>query len=81
MTLFKDSLAEEQLVKLGLNLRQIKAVSYVKERGKITNREYQEINSVSRQTASNDLSEITDKYRIFVNVGVGAGSYYEINRQ
>jgi ATP-dependent DNA helicase RecG len=81
VTLFKDNLVEEQLVRLGLNLRQVKAVSYVKEKGKITNKEYQEINSVSRQTASNDLSEITDKYRIFVNIGVGAGSYYEINRQ
>jgi ATP-dependent DNA helicase RecG len=45
-----------------LNERQIKAVLYVKEKGKITNKEYQELNSASRQTASNDLSEIVDKY-------------------
>lgn len=78
--LFKDRFSKEQLQQLGLNDRQIKAVLYVKEKGKITNKGYQEINSVSRQTASNDLSEITDKYKIFVNVGVGAGSYYEISR-
>jgi ATP-dependent DNA helicase RecG len=76
--LFKDRFTEEQLRKLGLNERQIKAVLYVKEKGKITNAEYQQLNSVSRQTASNDLSEIVDKYLIFSNVGVGAGSYYEI---
>jgi ATP-dependent DNA helicase RecG len=53
-------------------------VLFVKEKGKITNAEYQKINNVSRQTASNDLSEIIDKYFIFGNIGAGAGSYYEI---
>ncbi|MDR2692520.1 MAG: DeoR family transcriptional regulator, partial [Dysgonamonadaceae bacterium] len=79
VTLFKDRFSEKQLQQLGLNERQIKAVLYVKEKGKITNKEYQELNSVSRQTASNDLSEIVAKYLIFSNAGVGAGSCYEIS--
>jgi ATP-dependent DNA helicase RecG len=77
--LFKDRFSEEQLQQLGLNGRQVKAVLYVKEKGRITNKEYQELNSVSRQTASNDLSEIVYKYLIFNNMGAGAGSYFEIS--
>lgn len=51
----------EQLTKLGLNERQQKAVEYVKEKGKITNKEYQNINSISERTASRELSELVDK--------------------
>lgn len=49
--LFKDRFTEEQLQKLGLNERQVKAVFHVKEKGRITNKEYQEINNVTEQTA------------------------------
>ena len=38
--IFKDFYTSERLQSLGLNKRQIKAVLYVKERGRITNREY-----------------------------------------
>ena len=41
----KDIYTEEYLHRVGLNERQIKAVMYAKEKGKITNREYQELNS------------------------------------
>jgi len=34
-----------------LNERQIKAVMYVKEIGRIANKEHQELNNISRQTA------------------------------
>jgi ATP-dependent DNA helicase RecG len=74
--LFKDNLVEEQLVKLGLNQRQVKAVLYVKDKGRITNKEYQEINSVAKPTATRDLSELTDTYKILKNSGFGAGSTY-----
>jgi len=57
----KDILTVEYLKGLGLNERQIKAVMYVKERGKITNREYQRNFSVSRQTATRDLTELVNK--------------------
>ena len=42
ITLFKDRFTEEQLRKMGLNERQVKAVLSVLENGKITNNEYQE---------------------------------------
>jgi ATP-dependent DNA helicase RecG len=76
--LFKDRFTEEQLKQLGLNNRQIKAVLYVKEKGKITNKEYQEINSVAKPTATRDLAELIDIYKIFHNSGFGAGSIYEL---
>lgn len=44
----KDVYTEEYLTKLGLNERQVKAVLYVKKNGKITNKEYQEINNVKK---------------------------------
>ena len=47
--------------KIGLNERQIKAVMYVKEKGKITNKEYQSIADISKRTASRDLKELINK--------------------
>ncbi|MDR1876749.1 MAG: putative DNA binding domain-containing protein [Flavobacteriaceae bacterium] len=79
--LFKDKFSEEQLQNIGLNPRQIKAVQFVKEKGKITNKEYQEINSVLRRTATNELTELEEKYTILKNTGYGAGSYYELIAQ
>ena len=72
----KDVYTEEHLRKLGLNERQIKAVMFAKEKGKITNKEYQELNKVSKQTATRDLKEIEEK-RIFERVGsTGKGTFY-----
>ena len=74
----KDYYTEERLKEMGLNDRQIKAVIYVKEKGKITNKEYQEINNCSRNTASNDLRRLVES-DILKESGVkGAGSYYNI---
>lgn len=79
VTLFKERFSEEQLKQLGLNDRQIKAVLYVKKQGRITNKEYQEINSVAKPTATRDLSELTDTYKMLKNSGFGAGSIYELS--
>jgi len=77
--LFKDRFSEEELQKLGLNERQIKAVLYVKEKGKITNAEYQDINSVSRRTATRDITELVENFKMIEQTGsVGAGSYYKL---
>ncbi|OQC17177.1 MAG: Divergent AAA domain protein [Firmicutes bacterium ADurb.Bin080] len=72
----KDIFNEEELRKRGLNERQIKAVKYVKEKGKITNREYQEISKISERTATRDLFDLVIK-KIFVQVGsTGKGTNY-----
>lgn len=57
----KDIYNEEYLTSLGLNDRQVKGVFYTKETGKITNGEYQELNEVSKSTATRDLSDLVDK--------------------
>jgi ATP-dependent DNA helicase RecG len=75
--LFKDKFSEEQLQKLELNDRQIKAVLYVKEKGKITNSEYQALNSVSKRTATNDLAELVETHKILRQSGASVGTYYE----
>ena len=74
----KDLFNEEELQAKGLNPRQIKAVMYVKEKGQITNSEYQKINTVSRQTATKDLNELTKVFKLLINNGFGAGSYFEL---
>ncbi len=60
VTMFKNNLTKEQLTKLSLNERQLKAVEYVKEKGKITNKEYQSLNTISERTASRELSELVE---------------------
>ena len=74
----KDIYNEEILQSKGLNPRQIKAVLYAKEKGKITNREYQVINEVSRVTATRDLKDLVDKNIISFNEKAGAGASYEL---
>ena len=60
----KDIYNKEYLTNLGLNERQVKAVLFAKEKGKITNSDYQGLNEVSKSTATRDLSELVDKKMI-----------------
>ncbi len=78
ITLFKNNLTQEHLIKLGLNDRQVKAIFFVKEKGKITNKEYQEIFGVARMTATRDLKELVEKGVLKSSDTKGAGSYYEL---
>ena len=75
VTFFKDKWHEENLKKLDLNERQIKAIKYVKENGKITNREYREINSLSDEGARIDLNILVEK-NILVPTGKGRNVHY-----
>lgn len=77
VTLFKNNLTEERLAELGLNERQIKAVAFVKEKGKITNSEYQILNTISDRTASRDLESLTD-LNVFVKEGEKKGTTYKL---
>ena len=74
----KNIYTEEYLRSLGLNERQINAVAYVKEKGKITNKEYRELTGVSRQMATIDLSEMVKK-NVFERIGkAGKGIAYQL---
>ena len=73
----KDIYNEKYLQSLDLNERQVKAVLYVKEKGKITNSDYQTLNNVSKATATRDLTELVEKHKIFKRTGdIGAGTNY-----
>ena len=74
----KDIYNDEYFTGLGLNERQIKAVLYVKEKGKITNSDYQEINEIAERTASRDLADLVSK-KILINSGLkGTGAFYTL---
>jgi len=76
----KDIYNTEYLKTLNLNERQVKAVIYTKNNGKITNKIYQEICDVSKGTATKELNELINKFKILTRKGnVGAGTFYEIN--
>jgi len=66
------------LQSLKLNDRQIKAILFAKENEKITNSKYQEINDCSRNTASNDLSELIEKELLKSSGQKGAGAFYSL---
>jgi len=76
----KDIFNEEELRKRGLNERQIKAVKYVKEKGKITNREYQELSNISRQMATIDLSHLVEKGILTMKGKAGKGIAYQLTK-
>ncbi len=77
ITLFKDRYTEEQLRKIGLNERQVKAVLYVVENGSITNSDYQKISDASERTALRDLDDLVVK-NILQKKGEKKGTYYEL---
>lgn len=74
----KDIFDLEYFKSLGLNDRQIQAMKYVKENGKMTNSEYQTNYSVARNTATRDLTELVEKGLLKSSESKGAGSFYEL---
>ena len=73
VTLFKNKYSTDQLQKLGLNERQVKAVLYVLENGNITNSQYQKLTDTSKPTATRDLQELEAK-GILINKGTKGSS-------
>ena len=69
---------EEYLRNIGLNERQIEAFFYVKEKGQITNKEYQELCNVKDRLATKELKDLVNK-DVFKKIGTtGKGTYYII---
>jgi ATP-dependent DNA helicase RecG len=75
----KENLNPEYLITLGLNERQIKAIEYVKSKGKIANSDYQAVFKVSRNTASRDLVDLVNKDIFKASSSKGAGSFYKLH--
>lgn len=79
VTIFKNQLDEKSLTELGLSTRQIKAIRHLKANQKLTNKTYQEICGVSKATATRDLTELIEKFKILKRSGeVGAGTSYKL---
>ncbi len=74
----KSLLNEERLIKAGLNKRQIEALRYAKEKGRITNIEYQEEWGVSKATATRDLALLIKKGFLVQYGKTGRGTFYKL---
>lgn len=76
--LARDIFTEATLRQLGLNERQLQAVKYVKEKRQIANKEYQKINSVSKATATRELSKLVNLKVLKQQGIVGQGTFYRL---
>jgi len=74
----KDIYTEEYLKGLGLNERQIKAVLYAKEKGRITNKEYQELTGIKERLATMELNDLVSKGIVDKHGITGRGTYYAV---
>jgi ATP-dependent DNA helicase RecG len=81
VTLWRDWLTDQRLAEFGLNDRQLKAVMFVKERGKITNQDYQKLLSVSKPTATRDLEELLKKGALEKVGTTGRGTHYRLGKK
>lgn len=77
----KDIYNKDDLNKLGLNERQVKAVLFAKEKGKITNSDYQTLNKVSKATATRDLTELINKQIVFLKGSGKRDIHYTLNQK
>lgn len=73
---FRDLFNEQGLIERGLNERQIKALFFIKEKGEITKKEYQELNNISVRTAVYELKELVEKYKFLRMVGASVNTSY-----
>lgn len=81
VTLRKDIFNEGYFDKFGLNDRQLKACLYITEKGRITNREYREINRIKPRLASNELKDMVEK-KVLERLGTtGRGTYYVLRKR
>jgi ATP-dependent DNA helicase RecG len=67
--------AASDLVRLGLNERQIEAIGYLRSHGRLTNREFQTEFGVSERTALYDLQGLAEA-GVILPVSSGRGRYY-----
>jgi ATP-dependent DNA helicase RecG len=79
VTILKNQFNEKNLISKGLSTRQIKAIEYLKINKQLTNKIYQDICEVSKATATRDLTELIEKFKILERFGdVGAGTVYKL---
>lgn len=67
VTLRKDIYTETDLTNIGLNQRQVKAVLIAKEKGYLTNLQYQKEFGVTDRTALRDLNELVQRQLLYTS--------------
>jgi ATP-dependent DNA helicase RecG len=78
VTFQKDIYTRESLQKLALSERQIETLLLVKKKGRIINKDYQELFKVSRNTATNDLRKLVEIGLLSPSSQKGAGSFFTL---
>jgi len=78
IVLRKHILTASTLEKMGLNQRQVEAVLYTLEAGRMSNREYQDRWSVSKPTATRELSELVTKELLIKHGRTGKSTFYTV---
>ena len=76
VTLYADRYQDDLLRKGGLSERQRQGILFAKQQGRITNADYQRINSCSRNTASGDLRALVEQQWLKQQGSRGVGSFY-----
>lgn len=76
---FRQYLTDEDLVTKGLNDRQIAAMHYLREHGRIDNQAYRELNNITRNPAGQELNEMVKKDLLYVQ-GKGRSTYYVLSQ-
>jgi len=78
VVLLKDPYTVENLRSQGVKDRQIQALLYMKENGRITNKQYRELVKISDEAARKDLAELVEMGLISRH-GRGRGTRYELS--
>ena len=77
VTIFKNKNAKSfELSNDQINKRQLKAIEFLKENRRITNRDYQNLNQISREMATIDLRKLVQLGILVSSGSKGAGAYY-----
>jgi ATP-dependent DNA helicase RecG len=77
VTFLKESYSKEYLNQIGLNERQIRAITYLKGVQELTNSKYQEINNIGKSISAIELQELIDK-GIVNKIGKGKLTKYSL---
>ena len=78
ITLFSTKEKFKKKIAIHINERQRKAMTYIEKHGRITNKEYLDINKgITARTALNDLNDLLKK-NLIVGRGEKKGRYYEL---
>lgn len=78
VTIWRNWLTNDRMKGLNLSERQVKTIQFLKSNLRITNAEFQKLNSVSRATAKRDLDEMV-KLGLLKLEGAGRSAHYRLS--